>query len=308
VHFGVQVVDINTATPAAVKIGNNETHFGDTYVERTFDLSAYVNKEVIIAVGIYRMETGDYWKQLPIRRMIFTPTASPDIAAPAADGTEVVGLEGWKLTQEAVRSIMVNVNPNKSFTGITPLVDGVTAWNKAESHKGYRSWREINHVAANWAFVRNPKDPEPFAGEGYVIKTASSADVSTTVPHSYLMAKFAITAGNNQLTLKTRTSTSSCCAEGRYTYFKLTAITEAGVATHIAPATSSVADDLIADSDGCWKLKHTKGTKDTPEDYASIAYDLSQFNGSNVLLCLSVYNGAANTSENKLFIYSISLE
>jgi hypothetical protein len=294
VHFGVQVVDLSTASPAAVKVGPTETHYGDAYKQHTVDLGAYVGKEVVIIVGIYRAQTGDYYKQMPIRRIIFTPTATPDIANPTASGTAITELANWKISLEDVKSIMVNTK--KSFTGISPVANAGGDFGYVPA---YNSWRDIPHIAANWAFIRNPKDPEPFAGEGYVIKTAGDAQVNITVPQAYFKAKFAITAANDRLTLQTRNFGSN------YTFFKLTAITEAGVVTHLQPA-SNTAVEASAASDGCWKFKHDKGNKD--DQYASFVYNLSQFNGSNVVLCLGVYKGENNSDESKLAIYSIDLD
>ncbi len=293
-HFGVQVIDLSAAQPVAVKIGDNKTYAGEAYADFDFDLSAYVGKEVIIAVGIYRQATGDYWKQLVLRAIRFA-----DVKVENWDwlpGTEVVA--GWKLSQETARSTMPHTK--KSFTGIS-TING----NRDDYADAYRSWRTNNHVAAEWHFVPLKKDPEVFPAEGYLIKTRSTSEVSTTVPEAYIYAKFAIASGSNQLTLKTRNFQSGS-APDHYTYFKLTAIKEDGTVTHIEPA-SNTAENANAEADGCWKFRHYQGTKDEPENFASFVYDLSQFNGSNVLLVFGVYNGAANTSENKLAFYSIDL-
>jgi hypothetical protein len=300
-YFGVQVVDLSAAEPAAVKIGETQERYGENYTEHTFDLSAYVGKEVIVAVGIYRAATGDYWKQLPIRRMIFTSTDSPDITVgPSSDGTEVV--TGWKLTQEMVRSTMVN--EKNTFTGITSV-----AGNRDGYYDAYRSWREVSHIADNWAFVRNPKDPEPFASQGYIIKT-NATETGATIPQSYLYAKFAIAAGKNTLTLKGRTM-SSGSRPVRYTYFKLIVMDEAapGTPIAIAPTPGGTYDgEMVAGEAGLYKLQHYLGSPEEPDAYAIFTYDLSQFNGKKVVLMLGVYNVVGDTSENKLSIYSITLE
>lgn len=70
-YFGVQVVDLSAANPVAEKVGETRTHGSEVYGDYHFDLSAYVGKEVIVAIGVYRKETGDYWKQLPIARIAF---------------------------------------------------------------------------------------------------------------------------------------------------------------------------------------------------------------------------------------------
>ncbi|MDR2449004.1 MAG: carboxypeptidase-like regulatory domain-containing protein [Prevotellaceae bacterium] len=292
-HFGVQVIDLSEADPVAVKVGDNKTHGSDNYADYDFDLSAYVDKEVIIAIGVYRAQTGDYWKQLVLRRIAFASQKAE--GGSWLSGTEVAGLEGWHMTREMLRSMMVN--PNKSFTGISP-----TSGNRDNYIDGYRSWRTVNHLATNWFIVPVNKDPEPFPGEGYIIKTNHTANVSTIVPETYFAAKFAITADNDQLELKTRNFSSD-----NYTFFKLTAITEAGAVTHIQPS-SYPASNAVAAENGCWKFIHETGGGGDPASYASFAYDLSSFIGSNVVLCLGVYNGAANTGENKMSLFSINME
>ncbi|MCW5912089.1 MAG: carboxypeptidase regulatory-like domain-containing protein [Cyclobacteriaceae bacterium] len=293
-YFGVQVIDLSAAQPAAVKIGDNKTYGSGDYADFEFDLSDYVGKEVIVAIGIYRQATGDYWKQLVLRAIRFADRKVENWDW--LPGTEVVA--GWKLSQETARSTMPHTK--KSFTGISTI-----SGNRDNYVDAYRSWRDNNHVAAEWHFVPLKKDPEVFPAEGYLIKTRSTSEVSTTVPEAYIYAKFAIASGSNQLTLKTRNFQSGS-APDHYTYFKLTAIKDDGTVTHIEPA-SNTAENANAEADGCWKFRHYHGTKDEPENYASFVYDLSQFNGSNVLLAFGVYNGAANTSENKLTFYAIDL-
>lgn len=289
-YFGVQVVDLSSANPVAVKIGETKTHGSGDYADYDFDLSAYVGKEVIIAIGTYRKETGDYWKQLVLRAIRFAGTKVTNWDW--LPGTEVIN--NWHLTQEMVRSTMVQTK--KTFTGISPV-----SGNRDNYKDGYRSWRTVNHIAKEWSFVPLYKDPEVFPSEGYLIKTRGNTAVETQVPEAYFYAKFAIAAGNNKLTLKTRTFGSN------YTFFKLTAIKEDGTFAYIAP-TSNTAQDAAAAADGCWKFKHDGGGAGNPDAYASFVYDLSQFNGSNVVLALSVHKGeSTNTDENKLVIYSIDL-
>ncbi|HEY4785581.1 MAG TPA: carboxypeptidase regulatory-like domain-containing protein, partial [Bacteroidales bacterium] len=294
--FGVQVVDLSDANPHAVKIGDTKSYASDQYADYSFDLSAYIGKEVIIAIGTYRMATGDYWRQLAIRSIRFANTPITGVQG-WWPGTEVI--TGWALTQEMVRSTMPQIK--KSFTGISTGSAGRDVDMNTGYPAVYTKWHSINHVAAEWSFVPLKKDPEVTPSEGYLIKTRNTAEVNTVVPEAYLYAKFAIASGENQLTFKTRNFSSSA-----YTYFKLTAIQEDGTVTHIAPK-SNTAQAASADNDGCWKFMNNAGTKDNPDAYASFVYDLSQFNGSNVLLVFGVYNGVANSGENKLAFYSINL-
>lgn len=296
VYFGVQVVDLSAAKPAAVKIGETRTYASGDYADFEFDLSEYIDKEVIVAVGIYRKETGDYRKQLVLRAIRFADQKVENWDW--LPGEEVI--EGWKLTKETVRS--TTVNTKTSFTGISPI-NG----NRDNYVDGYRSWIDVDHVGAEWFFAPLKKDPEPFGKEGFIIKTNGNTPVDMDVPEAYIYAKFAIAAGQNQLTLRTRNFQSGS-APDHYTYFKLTAIKDDGTVVHLAP-TSAEADnvDEVIDGNGCWRFRHYKGDKNSPDDYASFEYDLSQFDGVNVALVFGVYQGVANTSENKLAFYSIDL-
>ena len=288
-HFGVQIVDLSAAEPVAVKIGENKTYGSGDYADFEFDLSNYVGKEVIIAIGIYRQATGDYWKQLVLRAIRFADRKV--VNWDWLPGTEAVA--GWKLTQETVRSTMPHTK--KSFTGLSPV-----SGNRDNYVDAYRAWREVSHVGAEWSFVPLKKDPEVFPSEGYLIKTRNTPEVSTTVPEAYLYAKFAIGAGSNQLTFTTRNFGTN------FTYFKLTAIEDDGTVTHVAPQ-SNTAQEASAAADGCWKFKHGDGGAGNPEGYASFVYDLSQFNGKNVTFAIGVYNGEANSGENKLVFHTIDL-
>jgi hypothetical protein len=288
-YFGVQVVDLSAAQPVAVKVGDTKTYGSGDYTDFEFDLSSYVGKEVVIAIGIYRQATGDYWKQLVLRAIRFADQKVSNWDW--LPGTEVVA--GWKLAQETVRSTMPHTK--SSFTGISPV-----SGNRDNYVDAYRAWRDVSHVAAEWSFVPLKKDPEVFPSEGYILKTRNTPEVNTVVPEAYLYAKFSIGAGSNQLTFTTRNFGSN------YTYFKLTAIENDGTVTHVQPQ-SNTAQEASAASDGCWKFKHGDGGAGNPEGYASFVYDLSQFNGKDVTLVFGVYNGEANTGENKLVFHTINL-
>lgn len=290
-YFGVQVVDLSQDDPIAVKIGDINTLHSEDYRDFEYDLSAYVGKEVIIAVGVYRQSEGeDYYKQLVLRAIRF---ANQKVEGWGwLPGKEVVS--GWKLTEGMVRSTMVQTN--KSFTGISPV-----SGNRDNYVDAYRAWRSVNHIAAAWTLVPLKKDPEVFPSEGYIIKTRNDAETSTTVPESYLYSKFAIGSGSNTLTLRTRNFSSNP------TYFKLSVVEENGTVTHMSPKTAK-ANSQSAGADGCWKFSHESGAASDPSGYAVFTYDLSQFNGKNVVVTLGVYNCVANSGENKLAIYRVDLQ
>lgn len=301
-YFGVQVVDLAAAEPKAVQVGGTRTHGSGDYADYHFDLSDYIGKEVVIAVGIYRAETGDYWKQLVLRRLAFAHEEVKDWSW--IHGTEIAGLEGWQLPLELVRSTMPT--PIRSFTGISPVGGGRDVSMTSGYPAAYRAWRAVNHIGYEWSFVPLKKDPECFAGEGYVIKTRGTNEVSSTVPEAYFYVKFSIEAGSNIFTLKGRNFNSGSAPDHR-TYFKLTAIENDGTVTHIIP-NEVEADNHEEAEDGCYVFRHYKGSKDSPDEYARFVYDLSQFNGSDVTLAIGVYNCVPNTSENKLGFYSINLD
>lgn len=290
-YFGVQVVDLSAAEPVAVKVGETQTCGTADYTDYTFDLSDYVGKEVIIAIGIYRTATGDYWKQLVLRAIRFAPEKVEGWNWLL--GTPISGLEEWKLTHEMVRSTMVQTA--KSFTGISK-----TSGNRDNYYDAYRAWRDVNHIAYGWTFMPTVKDPEVFPSEGYLIKTTSNGAANTNKPEAYFYAKFAIADGNNKLTLRTRTF------GGQWTFFKLTVIKEDGTFTHLAP-TSNTAREAAAAEGGCWKFKHDAGSPDNPNSYAKFEYDLSQFNGNNVVVAIGVFNGEKSSDENKLVFHSVEL-
>jgi len=288
-YFGVQVIDLSATNPKAEKVGTTKTYGSSDYADFDFDLTPYVGKEIIIAIGIYRKQTGDYWKQLVIRAIRF---ASVKVEGwNWLPGAEAVN--GWKLPLEAVKSTMVQTK--KSFTGISPI-----RGNRDNYILGYRSWREINHIAREWTLVPLFKDPEVFPSEGYIIKTRGNTPIDLKVPETYFYAKFAIGNGCNQLTLKNRTFGAHPA------FFKLTVIKEDGTAKHISPKSHS-ASEASAATEGCWQFKHDQGDPGAPEKYATFVNDLSEFNGNIVVIALGIYKGETNTDENKMGIYGIDI-
>lgn len=292
VYYGVQIVDLTEADPQAKLIGGIRTLNSEAYVSVPVDLSEYIGKEVVIAIGTFRQQAGDYWKQLVLRRIAFAKEAVEGWGW--LPGTEVPGLEDWKMTIEMIRSTMPQTKT--TFTGLSPI-----RGNRDNYKDAYRSWRDVAHIGAEWSFMPIRKDPEVFPSEGFLIKTRGGNNVNTTVPESYFYAKFAITTGKDQLTFKTRNFSSNA------TFFKITAIQEDGTITHLQPISNTAAQAEAA-ADGCWKFVHQDGGSNSPEAYASFVYDLSQFDGQNVVIVLGVYKGEANGDENKLVINSISLE
>lgn len=291
--FGVQVVDLSESTPMAQLIGGIKTLASEDYVSFDFDLSAYIGKEVIIAIGTFRAQTGDYWKQLVLRRIAFAKEKVEGWGW--LPGTKIAALDGWEMTEEMVRSTMPQTR--SSFTGISNVTG-----NRDNYVDAYRAWRGTGHFAAEWSFMPVQKDPELFPSEGYLIKTkGSDAQVSTTKPQSYFYAKFSIADGSNKLKFSTRNFSDNS------TFFKITAITEDINIKHLSPV-SHIANSASSDNDGCWKFVHQDGGAGSPDKYATFEYDLSEFNGQDVLIAIGVYKGESNGDENKLVLHSLTLE
>ncbi len=294
--WGVQVVDLSSDNPETAKVGDNRTLnlMDGSYSDEVFDLSKYIGKDIIIAIGTYRAKTGDYWKQLSLRRIAFSNKAISGWGW--IPGTAINNdLSDWNLTREMVRSTMAQTK--WSFTGISPENGSRDNYQSA-----YQAWRAVAHIAAEWSFVPLHKDTEPFASEGFVIKTrGSGTPVSTLTPEAYFYAKFAVQTGHNNFVMKCRNFSGS-----NATYFKLTAIDENMNVVDVIPY-KVTADSWSNAKDGCVKFIHQRGGAGKPEEYATFQYDLSQFNGKNVVLALGVYKGEDNGDENKLCIYSINL-
>lgn len=292
-YYGIQVVDMSEVVPSARLIGGVRTLNSENYVPVQVDLSEYAGKEVVIAIGTFRQQDGDYWKQLVLRRIAFSAQSIPALWA-WLPGTQVPGLEGWQMTMEMVRSTMPHTK--KSFTGISPI-----SGNRDQYVDAYRRWRDVSHIASEWSFMPLTKDPEVFPGEGYLIKTRGGNSVSTKVPESYFYAKFAIAPGCDRMTLVTRNFSAT-----NATYFKITAIEENGSVTHMSPV-SNTASMAQPAADGCWKFIHESGDSGNPEGYARFEYDFSQFDGKNVLITVGVFKGEENGDENKLVIYNLTM-
>ena len=98
-------------------VGDVRTYASENYTSVPVDLSKYIGKEVIIAIGTFRAQTGDYWKQLVLRRIAFAKEAVEGWGW--LPGTSVEELDGWEMTREMVRSTMPQMK--SKFTGLSPV-------------------------------------------------------------------------------------------------------------------------------------------------------------------------------------------
>lgn len=291
--WNVVVVDLSESKPQAKKLGENISFQDGNYKNFVFDLSAYVGKDIAIAIGTYY--SGE-WVQLVLRRISFAPSATNGLAW--LPGTPInESLEDLHLTQEMVRGTMPN--ERKSFAGITTY-DGRK--DRDEYVWAYRDWNKTGHIAAYWGMTSITKDCDVFTNEGYTIKTrGGNGIVSTSKAESYLYSKFAIDDNNKTLTLRARNFGS------HPTYYKMIAITDDMNVKYLQPTKDSKVDELAEGPDGTIKFNHKNGDTGHPENYGKFVFDLSQYKGKNVTLVLAVYKGEENGDENKVTIYSIDL-
>ena len=291
--WNVVVVDLSEAKPQARKLGENISFHDGNYKNFVFDLSAYVGKDIAIAIGTYY--SGE-WVQLVLRRISFAPAATNGLAW--LPGTPINdALEELHLTQEMVRSTMPN--ERTSFTGMTTY-DGRK--DRDEYVWAYQDWNKTGHVAAYWGLTSITKDCDVFTNEGYTIKTrGGNGIVSTSKAESYLYSKFAIKEGSQKLTLRARNFGDHA------TYFKLIAITDDMHVKYLQPNGDSKVSDLKEGPDGTIKFRHNNGDASHPENYGKFVFDLSAYNGKHVTLVLAVYKGEENGDENKVTIHSIDL-
>ncbi len=285
-YWGVQVIDLEAAEPKAVLIGGERMCDTGSYMNEAFDLSGYIGKEVVVVIGQFRKETGDYWHQLVLRRIAFSNEPFTDVIC-WMPGTELPALGGWHMTESIVRSSMPQ--DRTSFTGISPV-----GGNRDNYRDAYSTWHEAGHIMAYWTFMPLHKDPEVFPGEGWLIKTRGNEPANLDEPESYVYAKFSIYEGHNKLTLTTRNF------GGNYTFFKVNAITMDCNVNALAPVSNTCEDASAADN-GCWKFK-------SGDNYCDFVYDLSQFNGQDVLITVSVHNGEQNGDENKLVFNKVTID
>ena len=299
VIFGVQVVDLSASEPVAKKVGENQTHPSGDNTEYVFDLSEYVGKEVVIAIGQYRMATGDYWHQFVIRKVSFAK--EKNLGDGYLPGTEVAGLEGWHMTEEMVRSTMSQ--ELKSFSGLPTTGSDMNL--EPRGGLGYRRWNGSNHILANWNLMFVSKDMEPAVSEGFVIKTTHGAKANYDLPESYFYAKFDIEAGANTMDLICRNFDAN-----KMTTFKVVAITEDSVAAPVEPSANTAANaSAVENGSGCWQFIHENGGPGAPENYAKFTYDLSAYNGKSVVICIGVYKGVTENQdgEQKLCVYGVEI-
>lgn len=307
IKWGVMVVDPSAADTKAVRIGEICEYDSDNYTTGSeydkhdfeFDLSPYIGKEVYIAIGVYRAETGDYWHQLVLRRIVFAKECPTDWGWCPGEEIQELGTN-WHMTKEMARSIMP-ITETKSFTGISEI-----GADRDSYYQAYGNWRAQKHLMGYWAMAPVHKDTEPFPGEGFLIKTRGDAQVSFTEPEAYIYGKLPIAEGANKMTMRVRGFSTD-----NATWFRVVAITEDAAVENLvaAEAVSGPHEaNKIERINDTYKMISEGGGADTPDDYTKLVFDLSKYNGKNVIIAVATFKGESNGDENKLAFHSIVLE
>lgn len=293
VYWGVQIIDLSAPDPKTDLIGGVKEHPSGDYMTFQFDLSKYAGKEVIVAIGHFRAKTGNYWNQFCIAHVSFAPAVTNgDDFLP---GKEVAGLEGWHMTEEMVRSSMPNTR--KKFIAYT--LPGLKVYTKR--NPAYHAWAGTGHIASEWAFQYVNVDIEPIANEGFILRTRNGIPPDYNVPEAYFYSKFSIAEGSNKMIMRARNFSSTLA-----TTFKFTVIQDNGTVTFLDPVKhKAVSAQKVEGGNGCWEFINETGGLDTPDDYASFEYDLSGFNGQDIMVCIGIHKGQGG--EQKLCLHSIDV-
>lgn len=298
--FGVKVLNLTDGATAAEDIARY-TYASSDYSSFAFDLSRYVGKEVVIALGIYWTE---YDFHQVSRRFCFAPTAvRGDDALP---GIPVSGAEWRGFTRENLTSMMTNtgtVFSGSNFTlNSTDGDHGARRVHNPGGEQGFSLWAGTNHLTNSWALQYISREVEPVNEQGYTLKTRSGADSDYYTPESYIYSRFNISDGNDMLHLYIRTFSSA-----NPTVFKVTAVPlQTCKAAALTPISNTAATAVSAPG-GCWSFVHEKGNGN-PAEYAEFVYDLSEYNGQDIVLAIGIHKGNTRSGEQKLCICKIEMD
>lgn len=291
VVFGVQVIDLEN--PEIKVVGTKELNNNTgKYSDISFDLSEYVGKEIAIAVGIFKSCANK--KQFVIRKMTFAPKAVSGAESYAGDaGTSVVGLEGWHFSKEMAASMMVN--DNTDFNALPGELSEKETIIK-DTPEGYSAWRkDKTHFMHSWTYNYVSWVPQPYAGAGFIMRTKSKSEVNKDIPVSYIYTKLPVGDGHNKLHFVVRT-VQRIKEMANPAYIKFVVVTEEGEAKTLYPTKDSKGFEkdpvyrFGKDPDSDLFVINSNNTGGY-DNYANVYYDLSEFNGKDVVVMLAMFHG-----------------
>lgn len=275
--FGVMVVDLTTG--ARVTVGDIRKQNSRDYRDHTFDLSAFVDKKVLIATGIfYTSECGNVDMQYVIGHIRFHAFGS-------TWAESVDKIAGTALTDSAVA-----VQTKTDFLGSSNDRD------------------RDNYIFKTWGTAiesESSADYEFGPSEGALIKTRNGS--SETDNRVFLYNKFAITTEHNYLRFNARTFNGSVDTGVAVTvYYKNESneVVSEVMAVDLANCTYPDGGKVAKDGESEW-LRVNDGNK----DYIHLKWDLSKFDGKEVVVMIGLRNTwQGGNHESKLAIQEIHLE
>lgn len=267
IAFAITVIDLLTGD---IKVFN-EKKGNTSYETLTYDLSDFIGKTVVIAIGIYKSEIGED-EQLALYTIEFQKGA-------ISDEENVIA----NLTYSQLNSSKVNTL--NSFEGIG---------------KNGNRWDNSDHIRKNWATVftgHGTADTEKNPGEGYLIKTQGSAVTEKeNDPNIFIYAKFSITDQNSLVHTRARSFSNSKNVDTALIVFSDSY--KDGIA--IAPKDFDTSRGIVgADNWILWD--------DNNNTYVEFYWDLSEFEGQDIVIVIGVRN-KTTSGENKMAMQKIELQ
>ena len=302
VPWGVMVVDLSETEPAAVFVPEMDTKDKITYGYDSdwhtnyFDLSAYVGKEVIIAIGDFRREDNKCWYQFVLTHISFGPEKVVGHKALGLYGTPIAGLEGWRMSLEEAQSMMANTRTSFNAS------KGDLNWS---ANPLFGVWRGTGHIASEWGLQYVFSNCTPDCGEGFMLQTHNGnfdtgAGLYTAKPATYFYSKFNIDAAHDKMVFHARNFSSN-----NKTWFRVTAIDMDGGVHHITPS-ANTANTYEEGADSMVGFCHEGGWSGDIAGTASFTYDFSAFSGKDIVIIIGIYKNQAD--EQKLVFCGVDFE
>lgn len=269
--FSVTIIDVETG---AVWVSAKQTTDNQSYEYKSFDLSSFVGKRVLIAIGVYNVSGNENQFVIEHLRFFGTPTAGSgrDDKFTKEEWASVVnGLMTDELQYAAVQT-------KTSYTG-----------------------ENTKNIFSEWGYVsKSYADGEAAfesINEGFMMKTRQSSNDNSD-NRAFIYNKFAITADNAMFAMTART------------FGRATGI---GFTVYYSDGTNVVSKVIKGSHTGGgnnaeWKEDYEDGWIRFKDDnaYATFTYDLSEFIGKDVVIVIGCRNLEIN-DECKLHIGNITL-
>ena len=279
--FSVSVIDMQTG---AVWVSAKQTTNSEAYEYKTVDLSNFVGKHVVIAIGVYNVSGNE--NQFVLEHVRF-------FGVPAGGGKDD------KFTKEQWANIVKGI--------ATDELAYATAQTKTEY-----TGKDTKNIFTEWGYAaKSYADGESAiesVNEGFMMKTRQGKN-DTSDNRAFIYNKFAITASNAYFTMTAR-SFDTAVDMALTVYYK--GANDEILSEVIAPSTFTKANEtktVIELRSDNWIEFNCGG------GYATFSWDLSEFEGKDVIIVIGcrnlTVNGDGNQAgkyESKLLVGNIKLE